>query len=75
MDTRKHPPISVGATVVTTKANVALQKEWTKEAWASRQWGVTGKIVTYHDSHGLSYEVRHPDGTIGHYDPSELQTV
>jgi len=48
---------------------------WTTEAKASRKWGVRGKIVAHHDSHGLSYTVRHYNGTIGYYDPSELKVV
>ena len=46
--------------------------DWTEEALASRQWGVTGKVVGFHDSHGLTYEVRHRDKSIGHYEPREL---
>lgn len=72
---KKHPPISVGTMVLTTQPNQPLNKGWTRAALASRQWGVKGEIVAYHDSHGLSYEVRHPDGTIGHYDPTELKKV
>lgn len=71
--TLRYPPILSGTRVRTTKANLALRKEWTKEAWESRQWGVRGKVRTHHDSHGLSYEVEHPDGSIGHYDPSEIE--
>lgn len=37
----------------------------------SRQWGVIGKILRHHDSHGLTYEVQH-GGTTGHYEPREL---
>ena len=74
MTTSKHPPISSGARVNTTKENSAVS-DWTKEAQESRQWGVQGEIVTHHDAHGLSYEVKHPDGTIGHYDPSEIEVI
>lgn len=73
--TTAWPPIAVGTFVQTTNANMAMKKEWTPEAWASRQWGVTGRIIHHHDSHGLSYEVRHPDGTVGHYDPSEIKVI
>jgi hypothetical protein len=34
-----------------------------------------GVVIAYHDSHGLSYEVRHKDGVIGHYDDDELRDV
>lgn len=69
---QKYPPLSPGTRVKTTAPNEALRCEWTTEAWNSRQWGVEGTVITHHDSHGLYYEVRHPDGTIGSYDPSEL---
>ncbi len=72
MIAKKWPPISLGTQVRTTEPNESLQG-WTHEAWESRQWGVEGKIIKYHDAHGLSYEVQHPDGTVGHYDPSELE--
>lgn len=70
----KYPPVSPGTLVKTTHANHDI-KDWTPEGLASRQWDVKGKVVTHHDSHGLTYEVRHPDGTIGHYDPSEFELV
>ncbi len=73
--TLRYPPISPGTRVHTTCANNALRKDWTEEAWDSRQWGVRGKVRTHHDSHGLSYEVMHPDGSIGHYDPSEIEVL
>ncbi len=66
------PPIKYGTKVVTTEANPEID-DWSKEASCSRQWGVKGTVIMHHDSHGLCYEVEHEDGTIGHYDPSELQ--
>ncbi|MEK7498413.1 MAG: hypothetical protein AAB611_00975 [Patescibacteria group bacterium] len=51
------------------------RREWTDEGWASKKWGVRGKILTHHDSHGLSYEVLHDDYTVGHYDPSEIEII
>lgn len=74
MSIQKWPPISPGASVKTTQENSSVT-DWTPKARTSRQWGVQGKIVTHHDSHGLSYEVRHPDGSIGHYDPTEIEVV
>jgi hypothetical protein len=71
----KWPPINPGTEVITTKPNMAMRKEWSDEVWKGRQWGVRGKIITHHDAHGLSYEVRHPDGSIGGYDPSEFRVV
>jgi len=70
-----YPLIADGVTVKTTQPNMALRKEWTDEAWSQRKWGVQGKILTHHDSHGLCYELRHEDGTTGCYDPSELEVV
>ena len=68
------PPISPGTSVRTTRANPAVT-DWTPEALLTRQWGVTGTVLTHHDSHGLSYEVTHADGSVGHYDPSELEIL
>ncbi len=74
MTMKKWPPISPCTPVRTTQETPDVS-DWTEEARASRQWGVKGEVVTHHDSHGLSYEVRHPDGTIGHYDPTELEMI
>lgn len=68
------PTISTGTLVRTVKENPFVTG-WTSEARATRQWGVRGRIVTYHDSHGLSYEVKHSDGSIGHYDPTEIEAI
>lgn len=74
MVTEKYPPISDG-TLVKTKSSNTPDSEWTSEARANRKWGVHGRVLTHHDSHGLCYEVRHSDGTVGAYDPSELEVV
>ena len=68
-------PFPFGTPVRTTRANMSLRKEWTDEAWANRQWGAKGTILKHHDSHGLFYKVQHEDGTVGCYDPSELEVV
>lgn len=70
-----HPPISSGAKVRTTMPDLSQKKEWTKEAWAARRWGVRGTVKTHHDSHGLCYEVTHEDGTLGYYNPNELEVL
>lgn len=72
---KKWPPISPGTSVRTTEPNWNLRKEWTDEGWGRRRWGVQGTVVIHHDSHGLCYDVRHQDGTVGSYDPSELEVV
>lgn len=74
MATEKYPPISAGTLVKTTSPNTP-DSEWASEARANRKWGVQGRILTHHDSHGLCYEVKHSDGTVGAYDPSELEVT
>ncbi|MBI4032628.1 hypothetical protein HY374_02895 [Candidatus Berkelbacteria bacterium] len=70
-----YPPLKPGTVVQTTEPNQAMRDEWTDEGWASKRAGVRGTVIVHHDSHGLCYDVRHEDGTIGCYDPSELQGV
>ena len=45
------------------------------EARKKRQWGVEGTIQEHHDSHGLFYNIKHSDGTIGPYEPSEFEIL
>jgi len=47
--------------------------QYTEEALPKRIWGVPGKIIGKHNSHGLCYDVLHEDGSIGTYDPDELE--
>ncbi len=54
----KWPPLDNG-TVVRTRLRNPPTPDWTKEASRSRHDNVLGVIVGYHDSHGLTYEVRH----------------
>lgn len=75
MTDKKWPPLCPGTIVKTTQPNLAMREEWTDQGWAQRKWGIIGPIITYHDSHGLYYEVQHPDGTIGCYDPSEIEVI
>ncbi len=70
----KWPPLDNGTQVKTTKKSTS-DGEWTEEALANRKWGVKGVIIHYHDSHGLCYEVRHEDGTVGAYEPSEFEVL
>jgi len=60
---------------VLTIERAEVADDWTADALASRQWGVEGQIVKHHDSHGLTYEVRHPDGSIGHYEHHEVMEI
>lgn len=73
--TKDYPPISPGTSVKTTEPNLGMRGEWTDEGWAKRKWDMQGEIITHHDSHGLCYDVRHEDGTVGCYDPSEFEVV
>jgi hypothetical protein len=74
MTTEKWPPISPGTSVKTTRENPAVN-DWLPGVTELRQWGVLGKVTMHHDSHGLYYGVEHPDGSIGCYDPSELEVI
>lgn len=67
------PPVKPGTLVETTQPNLVMADEWTEEALIRRKWGVIGAVITYHDSHGLCYDVRHEDGSTGTYDPSEFE--
>lgn len=69
------PPLAPGTKVRTYKPNMATRPEWTDAGWAKRRWGVSGVIVTHHDSHGLYYDVRHEDGSVAGYDPSEFDVM
>lgn len=71
----KYLRLSPGTVVKTTMPNWKIRKEWSDIAWESRRWGANGIVVTHHDSHGLWYEVRHEDGSIGHYDPTEIEVA
>src|SRR5688500_9964041 len=75
MAEQHYPPISPGTVVRTTQPNMGLRREWTDEGWSQKKWGVQGRMIMHHDSHGLCYDVLHDDGTQGCYDPSELEVV
>lgn len=70
----KWPPLDPGTRVRTTKSTTS-DGEWSKEARAARKWGVEGRIIMHHDSHGLCYDVRHDDGTMGYYEPTEFEVI
>ncbi len=69
------PRIPAGTKVRTTQANMELCKDFTREAWYDRKWGVFGIVIGHHDSHGLCYEVDYGDGTTGYHDPSEIEVI
>jgi hypothetical protein len=64
--------LPLGTVVVTTQS--AGADDWTREAVASRKWGVEGTVVGEHDEVDV-YDVRHHDGTLGHYEPRELRVA
>ena len=67
--------LKVGLKVKTVSRGTVMD-DWLPEAVRSRRFGVTGKIIKEHDSHGLCYEVLHSDdNTVGYYEPWELDTV
>lgn len=72
---KKWPPLDPGTKVKTSQPNYSLRGKWTNEAWDQRRWGMLGVIMTHSDSHGLCYEIRHEDGSVAWYDPSEMDVV
>ena len=68
------PPLECG-TRVRTVAIPDVSDDWTEEAKVARRFGVLGRIIRHHDSHGLCYDVRHDDGTEGCYDSNELAVL
>lgn len=48
-------------------------KGWDAEALTARKWSVSGKVIDHSDSHGVSYKVRHQDGTEAWYERTELR--
>lgn len=51
------------------------RRDYTESAHARRRAGAIGKVQGHSDSHGLCYEIKHEDGTVGFYDPDELMHV
>jgi hypothetical protein len=75
MATKKRPTLSYGTLVRTTQEDPDTADSWTEEGKQARKWGVEGMVMSYRDSHGLCYRVRHRDGTTACYDPTELQVL
>ncbi len=71
----QYPPISQRTRVLTLRENRAIRRQWRPEALLDRRWGVLGRVLNHHDSHGLCYEVTHSDGKVRYYDPSELKVL
>lgn len=68
-------PLNPGTTVKTVRTSTGDRPGWLPEALASRKWDVQGKVIKHSDGHGLCYEVAHEDGTVGWYDPDELEVL
>lgn len=49
------------------------QRDYTVEGHQQRRPGATGVVIGHSDSHGLCWQVRHDDGTVGFYDSDELE--
>ena len=67
--------IADGTIVMTTEPNRDLRREWADEVWEKRQWGVKGKIIDHSYYHGPCYSVKHENGKVAWYDPSELREL
>jgi uncharacterized Zn ribbon protein len=63
-----------GVSVVTVLGD-KISKDWLPEAHQFRKFGMKGTIIKEHNSHGLCFDVRHSDGSVGCYDPWELVVV
>lgn len=70
-----YPPIDSGTVVKTTQLDEEKARPYTEEGLAGKKWGVEGVVTTHHDSHGLCYDVRHEDGTMGTYEPAEISIL
>ena len=49
--------------------------DWTPEAAKARRFEVRGTVLRAQTGHGLCYSVLHEDGTVGAYEPQELELV
>lgn len=72
---KKQTLIEVWASVKTTKEDPSDADSWTEKARSRRRWGVRGTVIACHNSHGLCYDVEHSDGTVGCYNPTELEVL
>jgi hypothetical protein len=71
---KDEPPLW-GRRVQTLVLNAALESCWSPIALASKKWGRKGRVVGCYDIDGLVYVVRHGDGSIGYYDPTEIEAI
>ena len=59
----------IGCRVITLHSKT---DDWTITAKYARRWGIVGTVTDLSNSHGLCYEIKHDDGTVAWYDPSEF---
>lgn len=60
---------------VRTKIIKKFNKTFLLSVQEKRKDGMLGVVIGHHDSHGLCFDVRHEDGTIGSYEPEELEII
>jgi len=64
---------SVGRHVSIKVDPAKVTNDWTDEALASRKSEGEGVVIEEKNAHGQCFRVQHDDGSIGVYDPHELQ--
>lgn len=60
---------------VKTRHTTNPPTDWTPEAARLRRFEVEGTVIQSHNGHGLCYSVRHENGTVGTYEPQELELL
>lgn len=68
---RRPPDFRIEVLTLSPKHN----DSFIPESIPLRKWGIKGIIIDRHDAHGLCYDVRHEDGSIGTYCPDELRLI
>jgi hypothetical protein len=65
----------IGATIITTEADLSKKDDWSDEAWLKRRWGIQGEIIAQESGHGFCFIVRHPNGEKAGYNPEEIISI
>lgn len=60
---------------VLTRRIINPPTDWTPEAARLRRFEVEGTVIQSHNGHGLCYTIRHQDGSMGAYEPQELELL
>jgi len=66
-----HATIREGARVETVRS-AKEATDWAAEVLRARRWGVLGRVIKEHASHGLCFSVQHEDGSIAVYESHEI---